>query len=88
MQVAKASEGHLLMEDWQNFGSDYDRTLMAWLGNFDTHWHKLAPRYNERTRRMFRFYLAICAGAFRARHLQLWQLVYSRYRHGRYDAPR
>ncbi|PRY71860.1 cyclopropane-fatty-acyl-phospholipid synthase, partial [Halomonas ventosae] len=41
-----------------------------------------------RTRRMFRYYLAICAGAFRARHLQLWQAVFSRGRPGRYDAPR
>ncbi|WP_341776982.1 class I SAM-dependent methyltransferase, partial [Halomonas ventosae] len=41
-------------------GPDYDRTLMAWLTNFDAHWHEIAHRYNERTRRMFRYYLAIC----------------------------
>ncbi|WP_282040459.1 cyclopropane fatty acyl phospholipid synthase [Halomonas alimentaria] len=88
MQIARASEPHLLMEDWQNFGPDYDRTLMAWLANFDTHWPEIAHRYNERTRRMFRYYLAVCAGAFRARHLQLWQVVFSRDRLQRYDAPR
>ncbi|SEK46587.1 cyclopropane fatty acyl phospholipid synthase [Halomonas daqiaonensis] len=88
MDIARTSEDHLLMEDWQNFGPDYDRTLMAWLANFDAHWHEIAHRYNERTRRMFRYYLAICAGSFRARHLQLWQVVFSRGRPGRYDAPR
>lgn len=88
MQIAKASERRLLLEDWQNFGADYDRTLMAWLANFDAHWHEIADRYNERTRRMFRYYLSVCAGAFRARNLQLWQIVYSQGRPGRYDAPR
>jgi cyclopropane-fatty-acyl-phospholipid synthase len=88
MDIARTSEDHLLMEDWQNFGPDYDRTLMAWLANFDAHWHEIAHRYNERTRRMFRYYLAICAGAFRARHLQLWQVAFSRDRARRYDAPR
>ncbi len=38
---------------------------MAWLANFDAHWHEIADRYNERTRRMFRYYLSVCAGAFR-----------------------
>ncbi|MCG7600054.1 cyclopropane fatty acyl phospholipid synthase [Halomonas sp. McH1-25] len=86
--IAQASEGRLLMEDWQNFGADYDRTLMAWLKNFDAHWHEIAANYNERTRRMFRYYLSVCAGAFRARDIQLWQVAYSKRRPGRYDAPR
>jgi cyclopropane-fatty-acyl-phospholipid synthase len=87
-QISEASEEHLLMEDWQNFGPDYDMTLMAWLENFDSHWHEIAHRYNERTRRMFRYYLSVCAGAFRARNTQLWQIIFSRGRPGRYDAPR
>jgi cyclopropane-fatty-acyl-phospholipid synthase len=86
--ISEASEEHLLMEDWQNFGPDYDMTLMAWLENFDSHWHEIAHRYNERTRRMFRYYLSVCAGAFRARNTQLWQIIFSRGRPGRYDAPR
>ncbi|WP_163559143.1 cyclopropane fatty acyl phospholipid synthase [Halomonas sp. NO4] len=86
--IAEASEGHMTMEDWQNFGADYDTTLMAWLANFETHWPEIADRYNERTRRMFRYYLSVCAGGFRARHMELWQVVFSRGRPGRYDAPR
>nr|WP_318152493.1 class I SAM-dependent methyltransferase [Halomonas sp. M4R1S46] len=61
---------------------------MAWPENFDAHWHEIADRYNERTRRMFRYYLSVCAGAFRARNLQLWQVIYSLGRPSRYDAPR
>lgn len=87
-QIAEASEGHMIMEDWQNFGADYDTTLMAWLENFETHWPEIADRYNTRTQRMFRYYLSVCAGAFRARDLQLWQIAFSRGRPGRYDAPR
>jgi len=88
MHIARASEDYLLMEDWQNFGPDYDPTLMAWLENFDARWNEVAANYNERTRRMFRYYLSVCAGAFRSRDLQLWQVVFSRGRRGRYDAPR
>ncbi|WP_192036746.1 cyclopropane fatty acyl phospholipid synthase [Halomonas sp. YLGW01] len=88
MHLARASEPYLLMEDWQNFGADYDHTLMAWLQNFDARWPEIAERYNETTRRMFRYYLSACAGAFRARDLQLWQVVFSRGREGRYDAAR
>lgn len=88
MHIARASEGKLLIEDWQNFGADYDRTLMAWHANFDAHWHEIATSYNEKTRRMFRYYLGVCAGAFRVRGIQLWQVAYSKGRQGRYDAPR
>jgi cyclopropane-fatty-acyl-phospholipid synthase len=29
-QIANASEPHFVVEDWHNFGADYDTTLMAW----------------------------------------------------------
>lgn len=77
-QVAAASEGLFVMEDWQNFGTHYDRTLMAWLENFDANWHKLASRYDERFCRMWKYYLCASAGAFRARRNQLWQIVFSK----------
>nr|WP_228574323.1 cyclopropane fatty acyl phospholipid synthase [Halomonas sp.] len=86
--IADASEDLLLLEDWHNFGPDYDRTLMAWRDNLEAHWHELSDRYSERFKRMFRYYLLVCAGAFRARDLQLWQVVFSRGRARRYDAFR
>jgi cyclopropane-fatty-acyl-phospholipid synthase len=76
-QIAACVEGVFVTEDWHNFGADYDRTLMAWRANFDAAWPRLAERYGERFRRMWRFYLSASAAVFRARHDQLWQLVLS-----------
>jgi cyclopropane-fatty-acyl-phospholipid synthase len=76
-QVATALENLFVVEDWHNFGADYDRTLMAWLANIDAAWPELAARYDERFRRMWRFYLGCSAGIFRSRRDQLWQLTLS-----------
>lgn len=76
-QVTAALEGLFVLEDWHSFGPHYDRTLMAWHANIEAAWPRLDARYDERFRRMWRFYLLSCAGSFRARHNQLWQLVLS-----------
>ena len=57
------------MEDWHNFGADYDTTLMAWHERFMSSWPEIADNYTERFKRMFSYYLNACAGAFRARDL-------------------
>lgn len=77
-QIANVSESRLIMEDWHNFGSDYDKTLMAWHQRFNTAWPALAPHYSTHFRRMFNYYLCACAGAFRARDIELWQVLFSR----------
>jgi len=77
-QVARAAEGVFVLEDVHNFGADYDRTLMAWERNFRASWPALACRYGERFRRMWQYYLLVCAGAFRARSLQLFQFLFSK----------
>jgi cyclopropane-fatty-acyl-phospholipid synthase len=88
-QIADAVEGRFVIEDWHNFGADYDRTLQAWRANIEAHWDSLPPRYDERFRRMWRFYLAASMASFRARKIQLWQLVLSpRGVPGGYVAPR
>jgi cyclopropane-fatty-acyl-phospholipid synthase len=88
-QVADASEGLFVMEDWHNFGADYDRTLQAWRTNIEAAWERLPSRYDERFRRMWRFYLAASMAAFRARRIQLWQVVFSPHGiPGGYVAPR
>lgn len=87
-QLIKPTEHLFVMEDWQNLGPDYDRTLMAWHERFEQAWPSLKDRYNERTYRMFRYYLLICAATFRSRGTQLWQVVFSHDRPARYDAPR
>lgn len=78
-QLTKAFEGLFIIEDWHNFGVDYDRTVMAWLRNFQKAWPKLLQtgKYDERFRRMWEYYLCSFAGAFRARVLQQWQIVLS-----------
>jgi cyclopropane-fatty-acyl-phospholipid synthase len=76
-EIADACEGQFVIEDVHNFGPDYDRTLMAWHRRFEDAWPAFAERYGERFHRMWRYYLLSCAGSFRARHNQLWQLVLS-----------
>lgn len=76
-QITRAVEGRLVLQDWQNIGTDYDPTLMAWHANVEAAWDDL-PAYDERFRRMWRFYLLSSAGSFRAGTLQLWQVVFSR----------
>ncbi|WP_115720573.1 cyclopropane fatty acyl phospholipid synthase [Gallaecimonas mangrovi] len=76
-QVADAAEGNLIVEDLHNFGSDYDKTLMAWYDNFEKIWPDFADNYPPRFYRMWRYYLLSCAGAFRARDVQLWQFLMS-----------
>lgn len=76
-QIARAAEGLWVVEDFHSFGVDYDRTLMAWSANFERHWHEIAPRYGERFRRMWHFWLMASAANFRVRKIQLWQVVLS-----------
>ncbi|MDZ4225748.1 MAG: cyclopropane fatty acyl phospholipid synthase [Candidatus Andersenbacteria bacterium] len=76
--IAEAVEGKFIIEDWHNFGMDYSWTLLAWHDNFERHWPQLKEKYGERFRRMWRYYLLSCAGAFRARSIQLWQVVLSK----------
>ncbi|MCB1573556.1 MAG: cyclopropane fatty acyl phospholipid synthase [Xanthomonadales bacterium] len=76
-QISKAAESDFVIEDWHGFGPDYDRTLMAWIANFDRAWPELSARYDERFRRMWRYYLSASAATFRSRRDQLWQIVFS-----------
>ena len=76
-QIAEHVENRFVIEDWHNFGADYDLTLQAWRANVEAAWDRLDARYDERFRRMWRFYLAASMATFRTRHAQLWQLVLS-----------
>lgn len=82
-ELTAALERDWLIEDWHAFGPDYDRTLMAWHANVEAAWPGLAPALGnaaaaERFRRFWRYYLLCCAGFFRSRQGQLWQLVLSK----------
>lgn len=76
-QIGAAIDGLFVLEDLHNFGAYYDPTLMAWHANFERNWHQLKGQYDERFHRLWRYYLLLCAGAFRSRKFQLWQMVLS-----------
>lgn len=78
-QISRSIEGLFAVEDWHNLGPHYDPTLMAWNGNFQRAWPGLRVRYDERFKRMWEYYLLSCAGAFRARSNQVWQIVLTKY---------
>jgi len=87
-QIAEAAEGIFLIEDVHNFGPDYDLTLLAWNDRFEEGWPKLREEYGEPFRRLWRYYLLSCAGAFRARFTQLFQVVLTRPGEERLIRPR
>lgn len=76
--IGSAVERLFVVEDWHNFGADYDKTLMAWHKNIESSWDKLGAKYSERFKRMWRYYLLSIAGGFRSRDTQLWQIVLSK----------
>lgn len=80
-QLSAALEPNMIIEDVHNFGPDYDLTLMAWFNNFDNAWGELKQNYTQKYSgqfyRMWKYYLHACAGGFRARHMQLWQIIIS-----------
>jgi cyclopropane-fatty-acyl-phospholipid synthase len=76
-RIGRACEQRFVVEDLHNFGADYDRTLMSWHANVEAAWPRFAEQLGERFHRMWSYYLLSCAGAFRARDIQLWQWVLS-----------
>ncbi|MCK9504217.1 MAG: cyclopropane fatty acyl phospholipid synthase [Porticoccaceae bacterium] len=77
-QIGDSLDHLFVVEDLHNFGTDYDKTLMAWHRNFEAAWPQFKDTLGDRFYRMWRYYLLSCAGAFRARNTQLWQWVLSK----------
>lgn len=75
--LGNSIEDFFVLEDFHNFGADYDKTLMAWHRNFNHSWPKFKKDYDEKFFRLWNYYLLSCAGGFRARGMQLWQMVLS-----------
>jgi cyclopropane-fatty-acyl-phospholipid synthase len=88
-QITEAANGLFVIEDIHNFGVDYDKTLIAWHANFINAWPQFKDTLGERFYRMWNYYLLSCAAGFRARGLQLWQVVLSKKGvEGGYDSIR
>lgn len=81
-QIAKAAQSHWTIEDVHNFGPYYTKTLLAWDHNISTRWDEV-PHYDRRFRRMWHYYLMSSAAGFRARAIQLWQVVFTRAQRAR-----
>lgn len=77
-RIISSARNLFVMQDWHNFGLDYDKTLMAWFDNFDKNWGKISKEYGDLFYRMWKFYLLSCAAAFRAEHVYLWQIVFTK----------
>jgi len=77
-QITKSIENLFLIEDWHNYGVQYDYTLMQWYKNFKKAWPKMKDKYDERFYKMWEYYLLSSAGTFRSRRSQLWQIVLSK----------
>jgi cyclopropane-fatty-acyl-phospholipid synthase len=77
-QIVAAAEGLFRFEDWHFMGPHYDRTLMAWYGNFIKNWDRIKSAFDERFYRIWKYYFLSCAASFRARANDLWQIVFSK----------
>lgn len=73
---------NLLLEDSHNFWQDYTLTIREWYNRFKKWYEKLREKnpekYDDKFYRMFEYYFSSCIWAFRWRHVQLYQNVYSK----------
>jgi cyclopropane-fatty-acyl-phospholipid synthase len=76
-EITTAVEGLFVVEDVHNFGTYYDKTLMAWNEKFQSNRPEIARKHGERFCRMWEYYLLQSAAAFRARHISVGQFVLS-----------
>jgi cyclopropane-fatty-acyl-phospholipid synthase len=61
------------------FGHDYADTLAAWHRNFDAAWHDIRGLgFDERFRKLWKFYLSYCEAGFRMARTDVVQLSLSR----------
>ena len=61
------------------FGQSYSDTLRRWHDTFNEKWDEIAPMgFDDRFRRMWNFYLASCAGAFRGGICDVTQITVTR----------
>jgi cyclopropane-fatty-acyl-phospholipid synthase len=77
MQTARGAG--LVPEEPRFFGQSYARTLETWLARFDEVWPQVeAMGFDERFRRMWRFYLAYCRTGFRHENINVMQVALDR----------
>ena len=65
------------------FGHDYARTLAEWRHRFWAAWERIVPLgFDERFRKLWEFYFYYCEAGFRAKNIDVRQVVYMRPSNG------
>jgi len=74
------SKAGLSWQSVERFGLDYAATLKLWDERFQASWGEISKLsgFDERFRRLWRFYLAYCEAGFRSRRTDVIQLSLSR----------
>ena len=73
---ALAARHRLGWREDAGFGASYARTLAHWLERFDAAWPRIADMgFDERFRRMWRYYLAYCGAGFASGRTDVRQIV-------------
>jgi cyclopropane-fatty-acyl-phospholipid synthase len=75
--ASAAFENHFILEDFQNFGHDYSKTLAAWHVNSLEFFKQKPDAYTPEFQRMWHYYLKMCEALFELRINQLWHFVLS-----------
>jgi cyclopropane-fatty-acyl-phospholipid synthase len=74
-----ASDHDLRWHRDDGFGASYARTLGIWLDSFDERWPQMRDLgFDERFRRMWRYYLAYCRAGFAMGRVDVSQIVLTR----------
>ncbi len=76
-----ADEAGMAWVTSESHGLDYAETLHRWAERFDRTWHEIAgalPEFDERFRRMWRYYLEYCEAGFRTGRIDGIQFLLER----------
>jgi cyclopropane-fatty-acyl-phospholipid synthase len=72
----RAAGAGLSVLDRHAFGSDYALTLAHWHREFEAAWPQIAAQgFDDRFRRLWRFYLAYCEAGFRSGATDVYQFI-------------
>jgi cyclopropane-fatty-acyl-phospholipid synthase len=76
---AQIERAGLVWRDANAYGRHYARTLNEWHGRFLKSWDNIAPLgFDERFKKLWRFYLGYCEAGFRAGTTDVYQIAASR----------
>ena len=76
--VGAAAASNLQLQQLQDYGPDYARTLAAWRENLAANRAAVERLTDERFRRLWHFYLCYCEGGFAEGYIGVSQLVFER----------